>query len=426
MAPDTRALDVGALGTGPRPRPPLGALRPRGVTRLLIYSHDSFGLGHLRRCRSIAQNLVQTYPDLEVLILSGLPIIASYAFDERVRYRLVPGIIKLSNGDYKALDAADIREAIDARSRLILETAQEFQPDLFLIDKEPLGIRGEVTDTLVYLKERGVPVVLGVRDVMDDPVAFAAEWERKLAVPALEDYFSEIWVYGMERIYRPLEGLPLPAAVEQKIVYTSYLWREENRAPSAEPLPVDPPFLLVTPGGGGDGEGLVDWVLSAYERATDLLRALIVCGPFMHAESRRRIEARAARLRHVEVLTFAPDMERLMTAATAVVAMGGYNTFCEILSFDKPSLIVPRTRPRLEQFIRAREAERQGLLRMLPHDEDNPDPQQMIDALKALPSQPRPSSVVIPGLLDGHSAIAHRFAALTGLAADAPIRAASA
>lgn len=426
MAPDTRALDVGALGTGPRPRPPLGALRSRGVTRLLIYSHDSFGLGHLRRCRSIAQNLVQTYPDLEVLILSGLPIIASYAFDERVRYRLVPGIIKLSNGDYKALDAADIREAIDARSRLILETAQEFQPDLFLIDKEPLGIRGEVTDTLVYLKERGVPVVLGVRDVMDDPVAFAAEWERKLAVPALEDYFSEIWVYGMERIYRPLEGLPLPTAVEQKIVYTSYLWREENRVPSAEPLPVDPPFLLVTPGGGGDGEGLVDWVLSAYERAPDLLRALIVCGPFMHAESRRRIEARAARLPHVEVLTFAPDMERLMTAATAVVAMGGYNTFCEILSFDKPSLIVPRTRPRLEQFIRAREAERQGLLRMLPHDEDNPDPQQMIDALKALPSQPRPSSVVIPGLLDGHSAIAHRFAALTGLAADAPIRAASA
>ncbi len=426
MAPDTRALDAGVPTSGRWARPPLGALRPRGTTRLLIYSHDSFGLGHLRRCRSIAQNLVQTYPDLDVLILSGLPIIASYAFDERVRYRLVPGIIKLSNGDYKALEAADIREAIDARARLILETAQEFQPDLFLIDKEPLGIRGEVTETLLYLKERGVPVVLGVRDVMDDPAAFAVEWERKQAVPALEDYFTEIWVYGLERLYRPLAGLPLPASVEQKIVYTSYLWREEGRAAAAGPLPVEPPFLLVTPGGGGDGEGLVDWVLSAYERAPDLLRALIVCGPFMHAESRQQIEARAARLPNVEVLTFAADMERLMTAATAVVAMGGYNTFCEILSFDKPSLIVPRTRPRLEQFIRAREAERQGLLRMLAHDEDTPDPQQMIAALKALPGQPRPSSVVIPGLLDGHSAIAHRFGALTGLAVEPAARAARA
>ena len=29
--------------------------------RLLIYSHDSFGLGHLRRCRAIAHDLVDRY-----------------------------------------------------------------------------------------------------------------------------------------------------------------------------------------------------------------------------------------------------------------------------------------------------------------------------------------------------------------------------
>ena len=45
-----------------------------------------------------------------------------------------------------------------------------------------------------------------------------------------------------------------------------------------------------------------------------------------------------------------------MERAAGVVAMGGYNTFCEILSFDKKALIVPRTRPRLEQFIRAARA----------------------------------------------------------------------
>ena len=42
-----------------------------------------------------------------------------------------------------------------------------------------------------------------------------------------------------------------------------------------------------------------------------------------------------------------------MARAAGVVAMGGYNTFCEILSFDKPALVVPRVRPRLEQAIRA-------------------------------------------------------------------------
>ena len=40
-------------------------------TRVLIYSHDSFGLGHLRRCRAIANALVDRNPNMSVLILSG-------------------------------------------------------------------------------------------------------------------------------------------------------------------------------------------------------------------------------------------------------------------------------------------------------------------------------------------------------------------
>jgi predicted glycosyltransferase len=36
-----------------------------------------------------------------------------------------------------------------------------------------------------------------------------------------------------------------------------------------------------------------------------------------------------------------------------VIAMGGYNTVCEVLSFAKPALIIPRVRPRREQIIRA-------------------------------------------------------------------------
>jgi len=91
--------------------------------------------------------------------------------------------------------------------------------------------------------------------------------------------------------------------------------------------------------------------------------------------------------------------------------MGGYNTFCEILSLDKPALIVPRTRPRLEQYIRAVEAKRLGLVRMLSEDDARRDPRRMAAALHDLPSQPRPSHVVVPGLLDGLDVIRERFAA---------------
>ena len=79
-----------------------------------------------------------------------------------------------------------------------------------------------------------------------------------------------------------------------------------------------------------------------------------------------------------------------MEKAAAVVAMGGYNTFCEILSLDKRALIVPRTRPRLEQFIRAVEAERLGLVRTLREDEGGRDPARMAAALRA-PAGPAPA-----------------------------------
>ena len=82
--------------------------------------------------------------------------------------------------------------------------------------------------------------------------------------------------------------------------------------------------------------------------------------------------------------------------------MGGYNTFCEILSFDKPALIVPRTRPRLEQYIRASRAQELGLVSMLV-DDDARDPRIMATALRHLPQQRRPLGVVLPGLLDGLS-----------------------
>jgi len=80
--------------------------------------------------------------------------------------------------------------------------------------------------------------------------------------------------------------------------------------------------------------------------------------------------------------------------------MGGYNTFCEILSFDKPSIIVPRTQPRLEQYIRAHRADQLGLVKMLV-DDGRREAKSMATALRHLLQQSQPSSVVIPGLLDG-------------------------
>ena len=374
------------------------------MARVLIYSHDSFGLGHIRRCRTIAHALAESFPKLKVLIVSGSPIIGSFDFKARVDFVRVPSIIKLRNGDYVPLDRhGSIEEMTSLRSSLIDDAALHFAPDFVIIDKEPLGLRGELVGTLEKLKARGARLVLGLRDVMDEPEALAKEWTRKNVAPALEDLYDDIWIYGLRKIYDPLQGLNLSQTVHAKTRFAGYLKRTRPAAPAAPLVPDLSDRILVTTGGGGDGEGLIGWVLDAYEaHAAILPPVMFVLGPFMRAEARAAFEARAAALA-LPVQVFEPRMEHLMADCRAIVSMGGYNTFCEILSFDKRALIVPRHIPRAEQSIRAEAAQRLGLMRMLPEPEENTrgDPDHMAAALRALPSQSLPSAHAIPGLLDG-------------------------
>ena len=377
--------------------------KARGA-RVLIYSHDTFGLGHLRRCRRIAQSLVARRKGLSVLILSGSPLIGSFEFRARVDFVRVPGVIKLRNGEYSSLSLhMDISEVMEMRASIIRHTAEVFSPDIFIVDKEPLGLRGEIQDTLVMLRDRGTRLVLGLRDVMDDPELLAMEWERKNPMPALRDLYDEILIYGLPQMCNPLAGIELPESVLRKITYTGYLRSTPPRAAPQESFEngIQEPFILVTTGGGGDGEQLIDIVISAYEIDAEIpYPALLVLGPFMHPRRRRSFRRRVAKLDRVQAITFDTHLERLVERAAGVVAMGGYNTFCEILSFNSRALIVPRTKPRMEQYVRASRAAELGLVRMLGNGEHN-SPETMAIALRNLPNQPLPSDVVVPGLLEG-------------------------
>ena len=228
--------------------------------RILIYSHDSFGLGHLRRCRSIAHSLVGHYKGVSVLILSGSPIIGSFDFRARVDFVRIPGVIKLKDGEYTSLGLhIDLEQTLSMRESIIFHTAKSFKPDIFLVDKEPTGLQGEVVSTLDMLRQNGTINVLGLRDVMDESQSLKAEWERKNVTPVLESLYHEIWVYGPEQMGGPLEGMDMSDNVMNKLIHTGFLERELPTdthwvAPSID---LETPYILVTAGGGGDGVEMV-------------------------------------------------------------------------------------------------------------------------------------------------------------------------
>ncbi len=344
--------------------------------------------------------------------MSGSPIIGSFDFKMRVDFVRIPGIIKLRSGDYvPAAGQATLGATTALRASLIRETALSFAPDLFIVDKEPLGLRGELEPTLEALRARGSRVVLGLRDVLDEPVALAAEWRRKNALAAVETFYDDILVYGLSQIHDPLLGLGLSAAARRRVRFTGYLRRSRPASPPTHPVADINERVLVTAGGGGDGETLIDWVISAYEAFGDSLPpALIVPGPFMAVETRQRFESRMAALPMLRSLTFEPRMEHLVADSRALVSMGGYNTFCEILSFDKRAVLVPRRVPRCEQTIRAQAAEAFGLSRWVPEPDTGAgkDPSLMREALAHVSTQAPPSTRAPAGLLDGlENVIAH-------------------
>ena len=381
--------------------------------RVLIYSHDTFGLGHLRRCRAIAHELVGRFKGISVLILSGSPVIGSFEFRARVDFVRIPGVIKLKDGSYTSLGLhIDLDQTMAMREAIIRQTAAVFNPDLFLVDKEPLGLEGEVNNTLKMLRDKGTRTVLGLRDVMDEPAALRLEWERKAALPALRDLYDEIWIYGLEEFYHPLRGLELTPEIEEKTIFTGYLKRPPVEDTSVR---IDKPYILISPGGGKDGEEMVELALDALQLHRRLeVAVLVVLGPFMDEEKRAQFKRRAESMQNMTVLDYHPRIESLIENAEGLITMGGYNTFCEILSFNKPAIVIPRLSPRTEQLIRARRAAQLGLIEMLePGEAGAVD---LLPLLENLTAQPRrPADKLPAGMLGGMDVVCERIVSILSL-----------
>lgn len=374
--------------------------------RILMYSHDTFGLGHLRRCRAIAHALVERFKGLHILIISGSPIAGAFDFRARVDFVKIPSVIKLHNGEYTSIDQhIDIQETLEMRASMIRNTVESFNPEIFIVDKEPLGLRGELEEILCDLKSRDCNLVLGLRDVMDSPALLSQEWGKSDMLTKIEDLYDDVWIYGPENFWNPLTGLNVSPGLTAKLSYTGFLDRSIPQSFTTSE-PERSPYILVTTGGGGDGVSLVRQMLGAYEHDAGISRdAVMVLGPFMPTSDREEIFNRASALDRVQVIEFENRMEKLIAGADAVVGMCGYNTFCEILSFDKRALIIPRMRPREEQYVRAVRAAELGFIDML-EPQNAEDPARLVSALNAVVSRPLPSTLNADEMMNGLDTIA--------------------
>jgi predicted glycosyltransferase len=142
--------------------------------------------------------------------------------------------------------------------------------------------------------------------------------------------------------------------------YSGYLDRHATGRPTGADLArrrrqLDLPdgrIALCVVGGGEDGDRLAEAFTRAELPAGT--SGVVVAGPFMADDEREALHARAGGRGDLRVLDFVPDGDALVALADDVIAMGGYNTVCEILASGARALVVPRAEPCREQLIRAR------------------------------------------------------------------------
>ena len=341
---------------------------------VLMYSHDTYGLGHIRRTMAIANHLRDTFTN--VLILTGSPLAGRFKFPQQVDFVRIPGMIKKTNEEYQSLSIRiEQEQAMRIRTNIILATAKTFRPNLFIVDKEPLGLKREVQPTLEWIKEHNptTTTVLGLRDILDDAAVVKDDWREKGVYENLDRLYDEIWVYGEQGIYDPIQMYGIPERVVDRVKFTGYLPRKQcnekirKKVRNRYRILDTDIFLLVTAGGGGDGFEMVENFLDLHDYYPTSLpfKSLILTGPFMPQKIRTKIRHRAKNF-GIKTLPFHPRIEELLSAADLVISMGGYNTICEILTQRTPALIIPRENPRKEQLIRAQKLKERGLLDYLP------------------------------------------------------------
>ncbi len=364
------------------------------MKRLLVYSHDTYGLGNIRRMLSICNYLIEHFHDLSILVISSSPMIHLLQIPNRLDYLKLPCLNRSEEEGYTVkFLGTDIDETIRLRARMIRSAVIGFRPELFLIDKKPFGIKNELEGTLEYIKSHlaETKIVLLLRDILDKPESTIRVWKKNLYFKVIERFYALVLVVGTSDVFNVIKEYQFPQMIAKRVQFCGYIARERSRK-TRESIRKelglgDDPLVLVTPGGGQDGYRLLETYITGLDLLPGEVKSLLISGPEMPDHQREHLLEAMLKYPSLKVLSFTEDMMGFIEAADVVISMGGYNTVCEILTLKKRAIIVPRVKPVEEQAIRAERMAKLNLFRTIHPDCLSPESLTsiLIEELKAKP-----------------------------------------
>jgi predicted glycosyltransferase len=357
-------------------------MQKRSIKKIVVYSHDTYGLGNVRRMLAITEHLLDNIPELSILLISGSPMIHSFRLPkQRFDYLKLPCIGRTLSGNYIAKNlGTNFDELVEVRSQIIQAAVSNFKPDVMIVDKKPRGISNELQSTLELIRDSmpTTDVVLLLRDILDAPHVTQRIWLKNNYFQSIEHYYHSILVMGSQEVFDITQEYLFPEKITKKVIFCGYINRNHITSKTADPMlfsDSQKPRVLVTVGGGEDGFLPLKHFINGLTQcgSNDTFSTLIVTGPEMSQRHKEDIYNSTKSLNHLKVVDFIPDLVTHMQTADLIVSMAGYNTIVEILALNKPAIVIPRIKPVKEQLIRAEHMDKLGLLKCIHPDELSPE-----------------------------------------------------
>jgi predicted glycosyltransferase len=345
------------------------------MSRVYFYSHDGQGLGHLRRNLNIASAVSRKVRSTSCMLLTGAQFPSIFRLPARCDLVKFPALRKTRADAYLPLSSFENAEQVSAMRAAIIEAAiSAMPPDLLIVDRHAGGLNGELLPALRYLRKSapGCRIVLGLRDVLDEPAVVANEFENSDVPEIVDRYYHRVWIYGDSHVFDTARVYRFPESMRRKTAYCGYLL---PRDPTVRFTNGQKVHVVASVGGGADGYPVLDQTIAALELLQqDLpIAADVFAGPLMSKTDYESLRALAAPHKFIRVERFSQNYLRLLSTADLVITMGGYNSTVEAVSAGKRTIVIPRVVPRTEQLLRAKAFEALGLVSIVEPQRLTPD-----------------------------------------------------
>jgi len=357
--------------------------------KILIHAQTLVGIGHYFRAKNIANELNNSH---KVWFLNGsrpLPIDGLHqniheitlepVYLELNRDTQTPSWLQADNLNfYLSTDKSkNILDIFENRKRIILDSIEKIQPDVFLIDYFPFGRLAQ--------KEELLPGIEKIHALGGKAICSVREFIKHIPIPSgllttqtdnilrgifssieiLNEYFDYLLIHGDPNLAVLEDHFHFAKEIQIPIHYTGYV---------VEPISVilEPDikryskdgYVLVSTGAGQEGLEILEPCIEAWKSLVSnglvgSRKMVIFAGHFMGDNDYAKLE-KLCRGDIFYCNRFASNFINWVKYADFSISRAGYNTVMNVLTTATPALLLP-SKVIPDQLLRAKLMSNQGL-----------------------------------------------------------------